>query len=438
MPNPYKITALAVIACTSIGAMAVMQPSVPAPDPDTAPTIGALYAAPVESVETHVLGRGQTLSTVLASARFSGQELADLLLGLREHYNPRRLSDKAEITVRRWVSTNEPRVVEVRVNQDSTIRLVKNEVGWNSEVVVTPTVTDTVFFGGVISTGRSSLYEAIVLDETSELPPSERIGLVQEIAEIYDTRFDFRYDIKIGDAFRVVYEREARPDGSARARKVLAAQITSQGRDYPAYWFDGSSQVRGYFDGEARPLAVGFSRWPVDYVRITSNYNPNRYHPILGYARAHNGTDFGASTGTPVKSTANGTVTFAGTNAGYGRMIEIRHFNGYTTRYAHLSRFAEGMRVGAKVTQKQVIGYVGKTGLATAPHLHYELRINGRPQNVKTVKLPDTPPIPGSLKTRFMAAADVGKSLLARIPAGTYYADTRSTQGGTARAIGEL
>jgi murein DD-endopeptidase MepM/ murein hydrolase activator NlpD len=438
MPNPYKITALAVIACTSIGAMAVMQPGVPAPDPDTAPTIGALYAAPVESVETHVLGRGQTLSTVLASARFSGQELADLLLGLREHYNPRRLSDKAEITVRRWVSTNEPRVVEVRVNQDSTIRLVKNEVGWNSEVVVTPTVTDTVFAGGTIAQGRSTLYEAIVFDEQSELPPAERISLVYDLATIYEYKLDFTREIQTGDSYRVVYEREARPDGSARSKKILAAEIVTQGQRVPAIWFEGSNDVRGYFDDEARPLAHGFSRYPVAFRRITSRFNPNRYHPVLGVYRAHAGTDFGAPSGADVQSVANGTVIFAGTSGGYGRMIEVRHFNGYTTRYAHLSRFAAGIRVGTRVTQKQVIGYVGATGLATAPHLHYELRKNGRAVDAMKERLPDAPPIPRNLKTRFLAVAEIGEGLLARIPAGTYYADTRSTQRGTARAIGEL
>ena len=428
MPNPYKIISLVLIAAFSLGAMAVMQPAIPAPDA-SAPAVGALYAAPVERVETHVLGRGQTLSTILAQARITGQELADLLLGMREHYNPRRLSEKAEVTIRRWASSNEPRVVEVRVNQDSTIRLTRAVIGWESEVVITPISVDTVFAGGVIGEGRATLYEAIVFDEQSRLPVSERASLVWELASIYEYKLDFRHEIQVGDSYRVVYEREARPDGTARSKRIIAAQITSQGRAYPAYWFDGSSDVRGYFDAEARPLAVGFSRYPVDYPRITSNYNPNRYHPILGQYRAHNGTDFGASSGTPVKSTANGTVTFAGTNGGYGRMIEIRHFNGYTTRYAHLSRFAAGVRVGARVTQKQVIGYVGKTGLATAPHLHYELRINGRPQDVRRVRLPDTPPIPGALRTRFLAVAETGASLLARIPSGTYYADTRAQDG---------
>jgi murein DD-endopeptidase MepM/ murein hydrolase activator NlpD len=154
--------------------------------------------------------------------------------------------------------------------------------------------------------------------------------------------------------------------------------------------------------------------------------------------RAHVGTDFGAPTGTPVMSTAQGTVTFAGVNSGYGNMVEIRHFNGYTTRYAHLSRFAAGIRPGTKVSQKQVIGYVGATGLATAPHLHYELRVNGQPVNARTAKLPDTPPIPGSLRTQFMAIAEARASLLERIPAGSFYADASSGSVRSATAAGAL
>ena len=438
MPNPYKFAALALIAVFSLGAMAVMHPAMPAPDPNATPVLGAVYAAPAERVETHVLTRGATLSTVLAQARITGQEMADVLLGLRAHYNPRRLTDQAEVTVRRWAETNEPRVVEVRVNRDSTIRIVKAAGGWDSEVVVTPTAIDTVFAGGVIVASRASLYEAIVFDEESRLPPRERISLVNDLASIYEYKLDFTREIQVGDAYRVVYEREARPDGSARSRKIIAAEITSNGHVYPAFWFEGSNDVRGYFDPEARPLAHGFSRYPVAFRRITSRFNPNRYHPILGQYRAHAGTDFGAPSGAEVSSVANGTVIFAGTNGGYGRMIEIRHFNGYTTRYAHLSRFAANIRVGSKVTQKQVIGYVGATGLATAPHLHYELRKSGRAVDAMKERLPDAPPIPGSLKARFVAIAETGSSLLGRIPAGTYYADTKSTKSGTTRSVGAL
>jgi len=434
MANPYKILSLGLIAAVSLGGVTLMRPGMPAPDPMTAPTLGVLYAAPVERVETHVLGSGQSLTTVLAQAQISGQELADLLLGLRQHFNPRRLAAGSEVTVRRWERNDQPRSIEVRLNADSTIILEKLAAGWNSDVVVTPTFIDTVYAGGVIDANTTSLYEAVVFDENSKLPPRERIQLVYELAEIYEYKLDFTREIQPGDSYRFVYEREARPDGSARATQVLAAEIVTKGHAYPAFYFDGSRDVRGYFDDKARPLATGFSRYPVAFARITSGFTTRRFHPVLGIYRAHTGTDLGASSGTPVSSTANGTVTFAGTNGGYGRMIEVRHFNGFTTRYAHLSRFAANVRVGTKITQKQIIGYVGMTGLATAPHLHYELRINGRAVDARTTRLPDSPPIPGSLRADFLAMASQRSTLLEKIPASAYYAEARSGSGSTRSA----
>jgi murein DD-endopeptidase MepM/ murein hydrolase activator NlpD len=436
MPNRLKATTLVLIAVCSLGAVSMMPPRVDAVDTTGAPTLGVLYAAPVERVETHVLRSGQTLNGVLAQARIGGQEMADLLLGMRQHLNPNRLAPGAEVTVRRWIRDDQPRTVEVRLNADQTVRLIKAEVGWDGEVVMTPTRTDTVYTGGAIDNGRTSIYETIVFDPESTLHPRERPQLVVELAGIYEYKLDFTREIQPGDSYRIAYEREVRPDGSVRTLKILAAEITSRGHSYPAIWFDGGNDVRGYFDDQARPLAHGFSRYPVAYPRITSRFNPNRYHPILGQYRAHTGTDLGAPTGTPVMSAAQGTVTFAGTNGGYGRMIEIRHFNGYTTRYAHLSRFASGIRVGSRVAQKDVIGYVGATGLATAPHLHYELRINGRPVDVAKAKLPDAPPIPGAMRQRFDALAAERSALLERAPAAKY-ADTNATQNGTARSADE-
>ncbi|HSJ24365.1 MAG TPA: peptidoglycan DD-metalloendopeptidase family protein [Longimicrobiales bacterium] len=426
MPNPYRILALAFIVAISVGGATMLQPGIPAPNPDEAPTVGVLYAAPVERVETHVLSSGQTLSGVLSQARITGQEMADLLLGMRQHLNPGRLSTNTEITVRRWLRSDEPRAIEVRLNRDSTVRLVKQQTRWDGEVVITPTVVDTVYASGEI---QRTLYEAIVFDESSQLPVPDRRGLVAELAGVYEYKLDFTREIQPGDSYRMVYEREVRPDGSARSRKILAAEMNVRGHSYKGFWFD-HDQARGYYDEEARPLAHGFSRYPVEFVRITSNFNPNRYHPILKTVRAHTGTDFGAPTGTPVMSTAEGTVVFAGVNGGYGNLVEIRHFNGYITRYAHLSRFASGIRVGTRVSQKQVIGYVGATGLATAPHLHYELRVNGRAVDARTARLPDAPPIPGAIRGEFLAVAAERSTLLERIPYGVQFARSRQDAAG--------
>ena len=438
MPNPYKIISLVLIAAFSLGAVTLMPPRVEEPDVAQAPTLGAIYAAPVERAETHVLRSGQSLSTVLAQARITGQDMADLLMGLREHMDPRRLPAGSEVTVRRWSRDDQPRGVDVRLDPDRTVRLVKADIGWNGRVVLTPIRIDTVYGGGTIENGRTTLYETVVFDPESRLRPSDRPQLVVELAEIYEYKLDFNREIQVGDSYRVAYERESRPDGSARSIRIIAAEIVSRGQPYPAIWFDETEEAAGYYDNDARPLRNGFSKYPVDFARVTSSYNPRRYHPVLGIYRAHQGTDFGGGTGTPVKVTANGTVTFAGTNGGYGRMIEVRHINGYTTRYAHLSRFASGIKVGARVTQKDVIGYIGATGLATAPHLHYELRKNGRAVNAMKVKLPEAPQLPAKLREKFMAVAPERSSLLERatLPAANY-ADTDAALAGPRRAAEE-
>ncbi len=410
MANPMKIATLAVIAVFSVGAMAVSRPEVE--DPASAMSLGVLYAAPVEDVETHIIGSGETLNGVLAQAEITGQELSELLLGMRQHMDPRRLSAGAEVTVRRWSETHSARSVEVRLNRDTTVKLARLEYGWESNVMVTPTVIDTVFASGSIQSGRS-LYEALVMDENSKLPPEERQGLVWALAEIFEYKLDFG-EMHPGDSYRIAYEREARPDNTARGRRILAAEIVTDHRPFTAIYFDNAAGTRGYYDAKGRALRAGFSRYPVAYPRITSRFNSARYHPILGIYRAHLGVDLGARSGTHVNASANGTVTFAGRNAGYGNMIEIRHANGYSTRYAHLSRFAAGMRRGKQVSQKDLIGYVGMTGLATAPHLHYELRKNSRAIDVRTAKLPDGESLGGQNAVAFRALSGTRMSMLDR------------------------
>jgi murein DD-endopeptidase MepM/ murein hydrolase activator NlpD len=379
MVNPKRALALLllVVAGGSTGAVAVWQPRAAKGEAVAASTLGVIYAAPAERVETHVLRSGETLSGILARASITGNELAELLFELRRHENPRRLSIGSEVTVRRWAATNNPRAVEVRLNPDSTLRLARAAYGWGGEMVITPTALDTVYVSGVIERGQT-LYEAMIMDERSRVRPSERLPLVLALADLFQFKLDFTREIQPDDRYRMVYEREARPDGTVRRHRILAAELVNSGKTYTGYWYDDGNDIRGYYDAEGASLRAGFLRYPVEFRRITSPFNPRRFHPVLGTYRAHNGTDFGAPTGTPVRVVADGTVVFAGVNGGYGNVVDVRHANGYLTRYAHLSRFGSGVRAGTKVSQEQVIGYVGATGLATGPHLHYELHQNGR------------------------------------------------------------
>ncbi|MGH7477374.1 MAG: M23 family metallopeptidase [Longimicrobiales bacterium] len=396
-----------------LGGISLWTPREAPPVESRTPMLSAIYAAPAEQVETHVLQSGETLSDVLQRQRL-GDEMATLLLSLRQYANPRRLAAGVEITVRRWRSDGSTRAVEVRVNADTTVRIERRALGWEGRVLVTPIAADTVHLRGTIEAGRT-LYEALVYDDANDLPVRERVQLVARLAEIYGYRLDFAHEIQAGDSYRLVYEREARPDGSARSHTVLAAEIENRGTRHSAILYELPGDTRGdYYDEQGESLRLAFRRYPVDYVRVTSRFNPRRYHPILGVYRAHNGTDFGAAAGTPVRATGDGTVTFVGRDGGYGNIVVLRHWEGYTTRYAHLRGFAADIRSGVRVEEGQVIGYVGATGLATAPHLHYEMRQHGRPVNAATVKLPGAPPIPSAYRVSFRAVAGERLALLDR------------------------
>jgi len=413
MTNLRTYLFIAVVAAVTVVALTIVEPRLQSAGPGHAPTLGVIYAAPAEQVETHSLAAGETLTEVLASAHIKGPEMTDMLLGLREHLNPRRLNAGTEITVRRWTGTDATRAVEVRLNADSTVRLTRRPIGWGSDVLVTPVLLDTVYTAGRIDAGRT-LYEAMLTDETSSVPMADRTALVVQLAEVFEFKLDFTREIQPGDTYRLMYEREARPDGTARAKRILAAEIVSAGKQYTGILYDVPGTGPGYYDLQGGSLRKGFTRYPIEFVRITSRFSLNRRHPILGTTRAHLGTDIGAPSGTPVRATADGTVTFSGWNGGYGNLIIVRHANGYTTRYGHLRAFAKGIRAGTRVALHQTIGFVGMTGLATGPHLHYELRKNGQPIDPQRAKLPDTPPLDARYRTAFLEVASQRLQLLNR------------------------
>ncbi|MEN8376172.1 MAG: M23 family metallopeptidase, partial [Gemmatimonadota bacterium] len=383
-----------------------------ATSPHDAPLLGAVYVQPRDVARTVVMDRGQTLSELLDAAGVAASEQASLMLVMREHQSPRRLRPGTEITLSRWREDNELRALDLQVNADSALRLERDDlVGWRASYRVTPIEWDTVTVAGVIEEDQS-LYQSLLELDDDGVPVEDRIGLVIRLARIFEYRLDFLHDIQAGDSYRFVYEREGRPDGTARAHTVLAAEFVNRERPFVAVRFDLQDHV-DYFDLDGKSLRTAFKRYPLDYVRITSNFSWRRYHPVLGIYRAHVGTDFGAGSGTPVLATGSGVVDFSGRKGGYGNLVILRHPGSYTTRYAHLRGFARGVRRGVRVEQGQVIGYVGATGTATAAHLHYEFRKNDRPVNPRTVDLPSAAPVPTDESARF---GDVARERVRLMP----------------------
>ena len=214
-----------------------------------------------------------------------------------------------------------------------------------------------------------------------------------QMAGIFQWDIDFIQDVRVGDEFTVIYEELWRDGVKLRNGDIVATEFVNQGKSYRAARYKLSNGDFDYFTPEGRSVRKAFLRAPVEFTRISSNFNPNRRHPVLNTIRAHRGVDYAAPTGTPVQAAGDGKIIFRGVQGGYGNAIVVQHGGNITTLYGHLSRFGKA-RVGGRVGQGEVIGYVGKSGLATGPHLHYEYRVNGAHRNPRTVPLPPADPIP--------------------------------------------
>ncbi|MCB1567552.1 MAG: peptidoglycan DD-metalloendopeptidase family protein [Xanthomonadales bacterium] len=227
-------------------------------------------------------------------------------------------------------------------------------------------------------------------------------GTVLELAKVFGYDIDFTRDLRVGDRFDVVYEEVYRDGERLRSGDIIAARFTNQGKDYHAFRYTFADGRVEYFDLDGRPMKKGFLRVPVEFSRISSRFSSARKHPILGRMRAHKGVDYAAGSGTPIMAAGDGRIRFAGWQNGYGRTIIIDHGRGYSTLYGHMSRLGSYGN-GARVRQGNIIGYVGRSGLATGPHLHYEFRINGVHRDPLTVTLPKPEPLPKTELARFHA-----------------------------------
>jgi murein DD-endopeptidase MepM/ murein hydrolase activator NlpD len=241
-------------------------------------------------------------------------------------------------------------------------------------------------------------------------------NLVVEIIRMFSYEVDFQRDVHQGDEFEVLFNRYFTPDGQpAKAGDILAASMTLSGRKHLLYRFEMPDGTSEYFDANGQSAKSMLMKTPVDGARISSGFG-QRQHPILGYTRMHKGIDFAVPSGTPVMAAGSGTITFAGPGGEYGNLVAINHGNNYSTAYGHLSRFASGLRTGARVHQGDVVAYSGMTGLATGPHLHYEIRVNNSQVNPTTVKLASGRKLDGDDLKAFLASRTHIEQMVATLP----------------------
>ena len=230
--------------------------------------------------------------------------------------------------------------------------------------------------------------------------------IVAQIIEMFSTNIDFRSDLKRGDRFNVVYETFWQDGEFVRAGRILAGEFTNKGTTYQSVWFEDpqTKSGGGYFSFDGKSLKKAFLKSPLEFSRISSGFGM-RSHPISGNWKQHKGTDFAAATGTPIRAAGDGVIDFAGVQGGYGNVVVIKHWANYSTAYAHMSRFANGMRKGAKVSQGDVIGYVGTTGWSTGAHLHYEFRVAGEAKDPGKLNITAQAPLTAAEMGRFKSVA---------------------------------
>lgn len=274
----------------------------------------------------------------------------------------------------------------------------------------------------ISGTINSSLWEAMA----SKGVPA---GIILSFADIFAWKMDFLTDTRKGDTFRVIYDVETiSKKNIPLSSQIIAAQYISGKKPYNAVFFKTSAGTSGYFDDEGGSVKSAFLKAPLQFRRISSYFTTARKHPILKYVRPHLGIDYAAPTGTPISSIADGTVTMAKYNGGFGNYVEVKHANGYVTGYGHLSKYARGIKKGVRVNQGQVIGYVGSTGLSTGPHLDFRIKKNGKFFNFLTMKQPPTTALHGEDKKAFNTYKEKILLELAKPADASMPSDERETQ----------
>lgn len=340
-----------------------------------------------------IIKRGQSLSDILKECEFTPLEIHKLKQDVEPVYDMAKI--KAGNELRLYYEENGPlNCIEYDIDKEEYLKIQKNQDGYEAKILKFPIQTKLKLMWGVIN---DNLIQAV--NETGE---KDFLAIV--LADIFAWDIDFYADIRKNDSFKLVFEKKYLDGQFIGYGRILAAQFTNQGKTFQAFRFSyPDTQEWDYFDPEGKSLRKEFLKSPINGARITSRFSYSRLHPVWKVYRPHYGVDYGAPIGTPVQSTADGTVTFVGLNGAAGRMIKIRHKNSYETMYLHLRSYARGIKRGAKVTSGKTIGYVGSSGTSTGPHLDYRIKYHGKYINPLAHKFKPVAPLREEFKNEYMA-----------------------------------
>ncbi len=350
--------------------------------------------APLEW-DTYTVQSGDTLSRIFSRAGLNNRAMYQVINGEGKGDQLSRLRQGQEIEFG-FDGDGELQALVLHHSRTHKLEATRAEEGFTTREVLQEPDVELAFTGGEIQTSYALAANRAGLNH----------GLRSRLSNIFGWEIDFSRDLRRGDQFAVLYEEHYIDGEKVGYGRILAASFRNRGKEYSAVLFTDEDGRSDYYAPDGSSMRKAFLRAPLEYRRVSSHFDLNRQHPILNRTRPHEGTDFAASPGTPIRASGDGRISFIGRDGGYGRTIRIDHGNDVTTVYAHMRGYARGMTRGKRVSQGDIIGYVGMSGLATGPHLHYEYRVNGQPRNPMRVDLPDADPIPESQMQAFRQQAE--------------------------------
>ena len=308
----------------------------------------------------------------------TGKKLSNLSVGQKLHFL--------------FSSDQELKAIKMPFSSTKTLHIHNTETGYKYIYEENPIIKKLAYYSNTIKDSLFASAQSIGLSDK----------IIMQLADIFGCDIDFALDIRENDSFRILFEEEYLGDQKINTGKIIMAEFINQNRTYQAIRFTDKNGRTGYYSPNGYSMQKAFLRTPVKFTRISSHFSTKRQHPILHKIRAHKGVDYAAPRGTPVKAAGDGKIIFMGNKGGFGKTLALQHGNKYSTLYAHLLSFVPNLKMGSKVKQGQTIGFVGKTGLASGYHLHYEFRVNGVHRNPLTVKLPQSKPIDRKYKEEFV------------------------------------
>jgi murein DD-endopeptidase MepM/ murein hydrolase activator NlpD len=396
-----RIGLYSLVALALAGALR-FPPQLPEPDAKAADVMITQAGVPKWELKFDTLGRGESLQALLRRGGLTDVDAAAALHAATT-LDAKRIPAGMPVTIKSENADSTPNDVTLQLSIDRLVHLRREGDHWIGTEERQPWTTDTIVVGGTIT---ANLYDAINTSAKDDLPAGARQQLAWALADVYDYRVDMSRDLQVGDEFKVAAERSVAPTGAVKIGRIIAATFKLSGAEIDAVRFSSEASSSQYFDQTGKSMRAAFLRAPLEFRRISSVFG-GREHPILGGWRFHKGIDYAAAYGTPVRAIGDGVVVRSGWSNGYGNILEIRHRNGFITRYGHLSRYASGIHVGTRVEIGRTVAFVGSTGLSTGPHLHFEVLVNGEQRDPRSaLKSAGGEPLPASARAAFEQLRD--------------------------------